>query len=700
MARNSIQAFSLANPIYAAATVTFWTVSGGVKTSTKATLYDSQAGAGTLVNPQTLDDKGKFRQAVYADVPTIATVSGLTIADHDTGIILEWFDFSQIVTVSNYMKTLLDDTTAVTAQATLGVREVLTGNRNYYVRNDGSNSNTGLADTAGAAWLTQQYALSFIGQRLDLNGYTVTVQCTGTFAENLIVPEITGYNGNGYQQVTFKAPSAAGATMNCGVGIGIFAGIASTPITWKDFIHRGQDATNGICAEADAGGVIAFVNPTWGVASTHKLAVHNSARIIEIAGTSTINGNCTTHSYAREGGQVYNQPGLTQTISGGVTISNAYADAADRGWIYMADLAWVNTFTGIKYRLGNEGFIQHDTSINNIAGSLGGIDERVPVKTRRQPVRSADFQVWQNGTSIAASAGGIMWTAAGWFFYRGALATGATVAKQSNPENGYPQSLRLQRDNGNAAVDVLLLLQSLTSQDSKPLAGKYVTLAIRCKKGANFSPTATCAISLRTGKGTDESLYTGFTSAATLVSISLLGITTSFDTYTTNTIQIPSDVTQLGLQLTYTPVGVAGADDWIEIEYIRLDEGKVAVAHVPETFDAELERAEFFEQVWGGDDADEYIAQGAEIAVGATARFFLPYKRPMRAVPTLTATGNFEAYFPRTAGVADATALALQDPAKSRSALNATLAGTAGDVALLKAKADTTARITLRSELG
>lgn len=87
MSRNSIQSLALANPVYAAATVTFWTVSGGVKTTTKATLYDSQAGAGTLSNPQTLDDKGKLRQAVYVAEAVIATIGGLTIADHDTGII-------------------------------------------------------------------------------------------------------------------------------------------------------------------------------------------------------------------------------------------------------------------------------------------------------------------------------------------------------------------------------------------------------------------------------------------------------------------------------------------------------------------------------------------------------------------------------------------------------------------------------------
>ncbi len=85
--RNSIQDFSLANPIYAGATVSFYTVSAGVKTTTLATLYSGLTGTTTLTNPQTLDSDGKFQQPVYVDAPVIATVSGLTIADHDTGII-------------------------------------------------------------------------------------------------------------------------------------------------------------------------------------------------------------------------------------------------------------------------------------------------------------------------------------------------------------------------------------------------------------------------------------------------------------------------------------------------------------------------------------------------------------------------------------------------------------------------------------
>lgn len=87
MPRKAITEFALANPIYAAATVDFWTVSGGVKTGTHATLYTAPTGTDEHDNPLTLDSEGKTPGPVYIDVPVIATVDGLTVGTHDTGII-------------------------------------------------------------------------------------------------------------------------------------------------------------------------------------------------------------------------------------------------------------------------------------------------------------------------------------------------------------------------------------------------------------------------------------------------------------------------------------------------------------------------------------------------------------------------------------------------------------------------------------
>lgn len=63
------------------------------------------------------------------------------------------------------------------------VREVLTAGRDYYVRSDGNDSNTGLANTAAGAFLTLQAAVNAC-TRIDVNGYNVNINITvaGSYA--------------------------------------------------------------------------------------------------------------------------------------------------------------------------------------------------------------------------------------------------------------------------------------------------------------------------------------------------------------------------------------------------------------------------------------------------------------------------------------------------------------------------------------
>ncbi len=91
--RTAIQDFSTANKMYVNATVTFYTVLNGAKTSTLASLYSGLTGDTLLANPQTLDGYGKFRQPVYIEEPVIISVTGLgNTPDHDTGVINLPFD--------------------------------------------------------------------------------------------------------------------------------------------------------------------------------------------------------------------------------------------------------------------------------------------------------------------------------------------------------------------------------------------------------------------------------------------------------------------------------------------------------------------------------------------------------------------------------------------------------------------------------
>jgi hypothetical protein len=86
MARFNPTCFDTANPLYAGATVTIYTVDGnGAATTTLATIYDGTTGTGTLANPQTLNSEGRFSAPIYLAEPVIMTISG-PVTTHSTGI--------------------------------------------------------------------------------------------------------------------------------------------------------------------------------------------------------------------------------------------------------------------------------------------------------------------------------------------------------------------------------------------------------------------------------------------------------------------------------------------------------------------------------------------------------------------------------------------------------------------------------------
>ena len=108
MSRVSITDFAFAKPLYRNASVSFYTVAAGVKTATLATLYSGQTGAATLANPQKLDSRGKFKQAVYVEVSVIGTIQGVSIPSHDTGIINGFAIRFRINTTTGFLEYSLD----------------------------------------------------------------------------------------------------------------------------------------------------------------------------------------------------------------------------------------------------------------------------------------------------------------------------------------------------------------------------------------------------------------------------------------------------------------------------------------------------------------------------------------------------------------------------------------------------------------
>ena len=109
-------------------------------------------------------------QPLDADLTAIAGLSTTGLIER-TGA-----GTAEIVTVTTAGKAILDDADAAAQVLTLGLREQLSADRTYYVRTDGSDSNSGLVNTAGGAFLTIQKAVTVVTTKLNLRGYKATIQ--------------------------------------------------------------------------------------------------------------------------------------------------------------------------------------------------------------------------------------------------------------------------------------------------------------------------------------------------------------------------------------------------------------------------------------------------------------------------------------------------------------------------------------------
>lgn len=246
---------------------------------------------------------------------------------------------------------VLRQNSALTAPEWAASREVLTGNRTYYVRTDGSDSNTGLVNNAGGAFLTKQKAIDVVAA-LDISIYSVTIQVAdGTYTGGVVVNG--AWLGSGTVELVGNATTPANAVIsrtsaNC---------ILVT--NYGRLSVRGFKvvaATSGIGVATQYGGILSVTGlMEYGACATAHIYAERSGAII-IASNYTINGNSPCHAQALSDGYIFNVTN-TITLTGTPAFSSAFAKCDRMALVEFASNTFSGAATGARYSATSGGGI-------------------------------------------------------------------------------------------------------------------------------------------------------------------------------------------------------------------------------------------------------------------------------------------------------------------------------------------------------
>jgi hypothetical protein len=300
--------------------------------------------------------------------------------------------------------------------------------------------------------------------------------------------------------------------------------------------------------------------------------------------------------------------------------------------------------------------------INPVSG--GTVSQSGGLAFPRNLIDGGDFAVnpWQRGTAaFTGITSAVTYTADRWFAIGGASSS-ITVSQGTDATRpGFSNTLKFQRAAANANTAVINLGQVLETLDSIRCQGQSVTLSFYAKAGANFSAAGsliTVALNHSVTAGNDTAAHlaaasTNWQAVPTVINTTQ-ALTTTMTRYSfTGT--VPATATQLGLLLSFTPVGTAGADDSFSIDGVQLEVGGSASPF--EHRDIEMEIAlcqRYYFRITEVNGATFAIGSPAVGANLQTYSIALPTL--MRSAPTVTWTvGGFKLIIDGAANAAPTT---------------------------------------------
>lgn len=243
-------------------------------------------------------------------------------------------------------------------------REILTSARTYYVRTNGSDSNNGLSNTAGGAFLTLQRAVN-AAYSLDTAGYAISILvANGTYTTGVT---ITGnLYGNGALTIEGNVTTPASCVVNANLCFDVRSN--SVPVTIRGF--KVIASNTGVFAYQM--GNVALGAMEFGACTGGHITANWGSRI-SLAASYTITGQSNSHFNSQFGSSILVAGATAITITGTLTFGT-FASVYHQSCVNVTGITISGgTVSGTRYSLGNCSFTQGTSgNLNYFPGTVAG----------------------------------------------------------------------------------------------------------------------------------------------------------------------------------------------------------------------------------------------------------------------------------------------------------------------------------------
>lgn len=243
-------------------------------------------------------------------------------------------------------------------------RERLTAERTYYVRTDGSDSNSGLANTAGGAFLTVQKAIDVCGT-LDLSIYNVTIQVAdGTYTGAVTVS--APWTGSGNVTIQGNATTPANVLFSI-TGNDVIVAEKGARLVAKDMKLT---ATGNFLLRSSTKAHIDFSGINFGSVGSQQICADDGGSIMCL-GNYSISGGGAMHIGA-VGNAVIRVQNVTVTITGTPAFSTAYVDQNLSSTTLLNGCTFSGSATGKRYSIIGNGVCNAGGVTTYLPGDVAG----------------------------------------------------------------------------------------------------------------------------------------------------------------------------------------------------------------------------------------------------------------------------------------------------------------------------------------